>query len=223
MAKTKKKTKGKKLIGEALIEAGLLDERQLSVALGQQAKWGGRLGSELLKLGFIGEYELAHVLQEQLGIKWISLHDRKISSDVIKSVSKEVVKRYNIIPVAFSGNAIVLAMSNPNDLETLDSIAFAVGKRIIPVMALESDIKSAILKYYEPISRKQKKAQEESEEDSPGMEESYTYGDNEIGRVSSTATMKVRSSKAQEALIRLLIKKGVFSINEFQKELDDMI
>ncbi len=223
MAGTNKRISAKKLLGELLVEAGMINEFQLAVALGQQRQWGGRLGAELIRLGFIEERELAFVLQEQLGIKWISLHDRKIPDDVISFFPAEIAKKYNVMPVEVSGNTITIATRNPNDMETMDAISFAVGKKVQPVMALEYDIRLAISRYYEPASPEEKKIVVEtgSPKRSPQrlqQKESET----DVGRDQMIERLKMRSPMAQEALIRILIRKGYFTREEFFKEFQSL-
>ena len=153
MSKSSGKKQKQARLGELLLDTGLIAPHQLSVALGQQAKWGGKLGSELIRLGFIGETELAYILEKQLGIKWVSLKDQEISTEVIQSVSHETARKYHIMPVECSHQTVTIAMVNPNDLDTLDAIAFAVGKTIKPVMALESDIEWALSHYYDSAKK----------------------------------------------------------------------
>lgn len=214
----------KKPLGETLVEAGLIDSLQLAVALGQQQRWGGKLGSELVRLGFIEERELAFVLQEQLGIKWISLYDREIPHAVLSKVPAELAKNYLVMPVDISGNTLTLATTNPTDLATLDNISFAVGLKIRPVMALENDIKRAIARYYEAAFSKRKQLSSASQ--LPPAIIPFIRTDGGLGTVGSDKSsvsfaerLSMRSPKAQETLIRLLIKKGVFSKEEFMDEL----
>lgn len=215
-----RKNTAKKPLGEALVEAGLIDSHQLAVALGQQQRWGGKLGSELVRLGFIEERELAFVLQEQLGIKWISLHNRDIPQQAIKKISPEVAKKFLVMPVDLSGNVLTLATINPTDLATLDNISFAAGIKIRPVMALESEIKRAISRHYEAPFREIKKLHSEAELlispiqlKKTDLSAAPLTSKKNIGSFAEKLSM--RSPKAQEAMIKLLIKKGVFTKEEF--------
>jgi hypothetical protein len=141
----------KKKLGDVLVEAGLIDEVQLSVALGLQKQSGLKLGSQLLKLGFVQERELSAVLRKQLGIQ-LSLTERTIPSQAIQSVPMDLAFKYKVMPVAFDGKTILLAMTNPADLETVDALTFQLGKRIKPVHALEWEIDSALLRFYQDFS-----------------------------------------------------------------------
>jgi hypothetical protein len=141
----------KKRLGEMLVSAGLIDEIQLTVALGMQKQNGLKLGKQLLKLGFVTERQLSEVLREQLGIS-ISLLDRTIPPQVLKCIPSDLAFRYQIMPLAYDGKTLVLACADPADLETLDAVAFKVGKKIRPVRVLEWEIESALLKHYHGFS-----------------------------------------------------------------------
>jgi len=146
----------KKRLGEMMIEAGLINDFQLSVALGQQTQWGSKLGANLIKLGFIRENDVAFVLELQLGIKWLSLRDLDIPEEAINSVASDVAIKYNIIPVAVDKNFITLAMPDPSDLMVMDTVAFVTHRKVRPVIATYSDIEWALARYYgksvEPLS-----------------------------------------------------------------------
>lgn len=146
----------KKRLGEMMIEAGLINDFQLSVALGQQTQWGSKLGANLIKLGFIRENDVAFVLELQLGIKWLSLRDLDIPEEAINSIASDVAIKYNIIPVAVDKNFITLAMPDPSDLMVMDTVAFVTHKKVRPVIATYSDIEWALARHYgksvEPLS-----------------------------------------------------------------------
>lgn len=133
------------------MEAGFIDEIQLTVALGMQKQSGLKLGSQLLKLGFIDERKLSGVLIGQMD-NAVSLFDRVIPPEAVKSVPHRIAFEHKVIPLAYDGRTIVLATSNPSDLAALDAIAFQVGKKIRPVAALEWEIDTALLKYYTDFS-----------------------------------------------------------------------
>jgi hypothetical protein len=144
----------KKRLGQMLLEAGYIDELQLAVALGRQKEQGSPLGTHLVKLGFVAERTLSEILKKQLGIQWVTLFDRKISEDAIKSIPIDIAVKYTVMPLAYHGKTITIAITNPSDLEQIDSLSFQLGKKIKPYMALESDIKKAIAKHYQAEEHK---------------------------------------------------------------------
>jgi hypothetical protein len=139
----------RKRLGEILLEEGLISEAQLSLALGEQRQWGGRLGTTLVKKGFITEADMAFVLARQLGIKWVSLKNRRIRPEVLACLKGETARKYTVMPLACDGTELTLAVSDPTDLATLDTLKFITGKRVRAVMAVESDIVLSIARHYE--------------------------------------------------------------------------
>jgi hypothetical protein len=217
MTDKKKKSRARKRLGEMLIEAGLVDEMQLAVALGQQKQWGGKLGSELVRLGFIAERELALILQEQMGIKWISLFDREIPPEAVKAVPYKYAIKYLVMPLDYDGKTITLATTNPTDLNTMDTLTFILGKRIEPVMALESDINRAIARHYRRGGENAEKETAKALEAAPDFN-GEPWGEEKPSRA---VAREILSGNAflQEALINLLLEKKLISRKELLEEL----
>jgi hypothetical protein len=141
----------KKRLGELLVAARLIDQIQLTVALGMQKQSKLKLGRQLLKLGFVRERDLSHILKEQLGIR-LTLADGDINPEAVKAVPEDLAFKHMVMPVAYDGKTIMLAMEDPSNLEVVDALGFHLGKRIRPVRALEWDIENALLKYYHDFS-----------------------------------------------------------------------
>ena len=139
----------KKMLGDVLKEAGLLDDFQLGSALSHQRNWGGKLGSIIVELGFVQESELARVLAEKLHLPYADLFDPEIPEAIVNLIKPEIAKKYQVMPVKKEGKSLVLAMADPMDLEAMDSIRFATGSNIKPALAMGSEIENAIKKYYE--------------------------------------------------------------------------
>ncbi len=246
MSEKDRKQKTAKKLGELLLESGYIDEIQLAVALGKQKEYGLKLGSQLLKLGFVAERDLAAILREQLGIQWISLFDREIPREVLAAVPAEVALKYTVMPVAYDKKTITLATTNPNDLETMDSLAFKLGKKIKPLMALEFDIEKAIITHYkireedfpavmrERHDRRQKaynpgQGAETAPHGEPTITQEEIKGYNEISFDVAPMQTKDAAPRAQsdlhaqtglqQALANLLIRKRLISRDELFDEL----
>jgi hypothetical protein len=144
----------KKQLGQILLEAGAIDEFQLKSALGYQKQWGGRLGKVLVENRFITEEALVAAIHRQTGIEVVQLDKLKVPDYVIKMVPVELAERNNMIPVRLEGEAgkggecLVLAMSDPTNLNVLDELQFRTGKRSKGLLASESSISKAIRFYY---------------------------------------------------------------------------
>lgn len=133
-----------------LLEAGLIDEVQLRSALSYQNEWGGKLGSIVIKKGFVSEHNILSVMEKQLGLQYISLENiEKPSAEVLKLVRVDIAKKFGIFPIKLEGKTLSIAISDPSDLKTLDDVSFMLNVRIKPLLALESEIMRAIELHYE--------------------------------------------------------------------------
>ncbi|MCQ9207710.1 MAG: Flp pilus assembly complex ATPase component TadA [Omnitrophica bacterium] len=136
------------IIGQLLVQKGLITISGLKKALEEQEEHGGLLGTILIKLGLIDEEKLYKVLTEQFGTKYVKLHNMKILHTTIEQIPAKFATHYKLIPIDYRDNTITVAMSNPLDIHTLDDLRLLLKKEIKTVLASESDIVDAIKKYY---------------------------------------------------------------------------
>lgn len=137
-----------KRLGELLIEAGLITQKQLDGALSRQRQWGDRLGANLIATGAISDVKLQLFLARNTGIKELDLENAEISREIANLIPHKVAEQFNLIPVRKEGkNAIVVACADPTDLNALDQVAFVTGCKVIPVISSYSSIVNAINHY----------------------------------------------------------------------------
>jgi type IV pilus assembly protein PilB len=136
-------------LGRLLCNAGILTEEQLQKALLDQKKEGGRLGTALVKLGFIAEDKLLQFLSRQYGIPSIDLNTIEIEEAIIKLIPTEVIQKYHVVPVKRAGAVLSVAMVDPTDMFAVDDIKFMTGYEVVPLVASEGAIGKAINKYYD--------------------------------------------------------------------------
>ncbi len=135
-------------LGEMLLKAGLVGQEQLREALEAQKKNGGRLGYNLVKLGFVREDDITQLLSEQYGVPFINLRHFQIDDSVIKLIPTEVAQKYLVIPVNRTGATLTIAMADPTNVFAMDDIKFMTGYNVEPVVASEIAIREAIEQYY---------------------------------------------------------------------------
>ena len=135
-------------LGEMLVKAGLLTQDQLQEALEGQKKNGGRLGFNLVKLGFVREDDITQLLSEQYGVPFINLRHFEIDESVIKLIPSEVAQKYLVVPVNRTGATLTIAMADPTNVFAMDDIKFMTGYNVEPVVASEIAIREAIEQYY---------------------------------------------------------------------------
>ena len=138
-------------LGEMLIKAGLLTPPKLQEALEFQKTNGGKLGYNLVKLGFVKEEDITRVLSQQYGVPAINLGKVEIDDGVIKLIPSEVAQKYLIMPVSRTGATLTIAMVDPTNVFAMDDIKFMTGYNVEPVVASELAIKEAIDRYYGSI------------------------------------------------------------------------
>lgn len=135
-------------LGELLVNRNLLASEQLAEALEYQRSHGGRLGSCLLRLGYISEDTLASALSDQARVPAINLNSVEVSEDIRSLLSREIATKYQIVPLDRVGQTLSVAIGDPSNVAVLDELTFRTGFRIQPVVAPESQIKSAIDRLY---------------------------------------------------------------------------
>jgi hypothetical protein len=137
-------------LGAWLLSKGKITDDQLEKALQHQTFFGGRLGSSLIKLGYIDEDVLGAFLSDVCGAPYAppSLLEN-IPRDVIAVVPGRLAAQYRVVPIAVDGRRLRLAMRDPKDLIALDEIAFLTGLSIEPYIATEFRIQRALERYYD--------------------------------------------------------------------------
>ncbi len=217
-----------KKLGELLIEAGLIDNFQLDSALSHQRNWGGRLGAVLVELEFVNEHDVAKVIAEKLRIPSVDLFEPEIPESILRLLKPDIAKKYIVMPVKKEGGGVVIAMSDPLDIGVTDELRFITGLNIKPALALESEIKLAIRKYYdhEEVVRKKTGTFKQITGNSPGKMEIIRGSDlsmpkaeddpaNSLLSKDETSVQALADTKIRvDALISLLIEKGLITREE---------
>src|SRR6476620_10759003 len=135
-------------LGEILVRENLVTPQQLREALDYQRTSGGRLGSNLVKLGIISDDVITAVLSRQYGVPSINLDLFHIEEDVVKLISQDVALKYTVLPISKMGPTLTLAMADPTNVFAMDDIKFMTGLNVEPVIASETSLQAAIGKYY---------------------------------------------------------------------------
>ncbi len=135
-------------IGEFLLKERKITEEQLQHALEVQKKEPGKLGSILIRLGYVNEEDIAQVLSKQFGYPSINLAKFEIDEKVIELIKPDIARKHVVIPIHRIGSNLTLAMADPSNLFVQEEIRFSTNLRIQAVIAPESSIMTAIDKYY---------------------------------------------------------------------------
>jgi len=135
-------------LGELLVREKLISLTQLRHAQDEQQKSGQNLGFTLAKLGYVSDEEITSFLSQQYRVPTVNLEDYEIDAEILKLVPREPCERHKVVPVSRTGNALIVAMADPTNLNAIDDLKFLTGYNIEPVIASETAIHAAIEKYY---------------------------------------------------------------------------
>ncbi len=136
------------LIGQMLVEAGVISSAQLDAGLKEQEKSGDFICSTLVKMGFAPEEKVFTVLSRQLAIPYVRLRDKDIDPALIQKVPAKFASHYKIMPIEARDNSLIVAMSDPLDVRTLDDLSLFLEVEARGVLASEDEIREAVRKYY---------------------------------------------------------------------------
>jgi hypothetical protein len=136
-------------LGEILVQGKLLSPADLKRALDAQLIFGGRLGTNLLELGFLDDEALSKALKEQ---KRVDVASQEMvdhaSKEAVRMVPAKIADRHKVIPLQAAPKKLKVAMLDPTDLIALDEVAFVTGCQIIPYIAPEARILEALERLY---------------------------------------------------------------------------
>jgi type IV pilus assembly protein PilB len=131
-----------------LVKAGLITQEALTLAKAEKSSNGGHLASNLIKLGYISDDALAQFLSSQFRVPIVDLSQNTVDPSALSAVNPETAHRYEVIPIKKSGRKLMLAMSDPTDVNAIEDIRFHTNLEIEPVVAKASNIKNALEQFY---------------------------------------------------------------------------
>jgi type IV pilus assembly protein PilB len=135
-------------IGELLLKEKRITPAQLQEALNYQKTSGGKLGFNLVKLGFVKDEEITALLSKQYGVPSINLAQFEIDPAIVKLIPAETAQKYQIVPLSRAGATLTIAMTDPTNVFAMDDIKFMTGYNVEPVVASETAVTDAITRYY---------------------------------------------------------------------------
>ncbi|SFE70464.1 type IV pilus assembly protein PilB [Alteribacillus iranensis] len=155
----------RKRLGDLLVEAGVVTKDQLEEALREKER-DQKLGDVLVEKDYITEQQLLEVLEYQLGVPRVSLHNYPVDEKAVELLPKEAAIRYHVMPLRLEDSRLHTAMADPMDYLALDEIRMTTGFQVEPYIASREDIDTAIHRhYYEHESGEEREIVKEEAED----------------------------------------------------------
>lgn len=135
-------------VGRLAVEAGLITDKQLALAIYEQEKTGKLLPDLLQELYGLGAETVQYLLAEDAGIEKVDLTRVRVEQEAVKKVPSQFAMEHRLLPISLSQDRLTVAMANPFELATLDQLQFMTRLYIDARYAPESKVVEAIEKYY---------------------------------------------------------------------------
>lgn len=144
---------GRLKLGQMLISKKLISPDQLASALSEQEEHSSRLGTTLVRMGFLEEESLLRVLASQLRLPVARIAGKTVNSEIVDLVPFELAEKYRCMPLFLRGEkdrrVLMLAMEDPSDSGVLDEIAARVEHPVKPVLVAPTDLEDALARHYD--------------------------------------------------------------------------
>jgi type II secretion system protein E len=130
-----------------LEDAGLVTHAQIESA---RSRLNGSSNAVdlLVKDGVVSEADVSRSLAAQAHMDWVDLSTKVIPPEIINQIRAEDARRFKVIPVGFGESGLIVAVSDPLDIDTIDSLSFLLQREIELVCASPEKIRQALIKYY---------------------------------------------------------------------------
>src|SRR6185503_1212067 len=137
-------------LGEVLVEMGMLSQEQMASALAEQRKNRRKpIGTILVEMALIDEETLHTVLAQKVGIPFLDLRKYAFDPNWADFAAFPICRQHHMVPLYRGDGSITVALDDPLDVEKLNALAFALGARVIPVLASTADIEWALERHPE--------------------------------------------------------------------------
>lgn len=141
--------RSRKKLGEILVRNGACSSAQVDKALKIAQGAGKRIGEALVEAGFVKEKDVSKALAEQFGMDFVDLSTQEGMATVQPDlIPEDLIKKHFILPQAKSGNRMSLIIHDPVNIELMDMLRFRLNVEIDPKLSSKSDIKVFIENHF---------------------------------------------------------------------------
>lgn len=139
-------------LGDLLIQAGLLSDAQLQLALQEQKRTGAKLGRTVVDMGFVEEVRLLTALSEQMKIPFIDLRHFRFDQELVQRLQEAMARRFRALVLSREGDGLLVGMSDPLDLFALDEMERILKVRVRPAVVREAELLATLDTVYRRTS-----------------------------------------------------------------------
>ncbi len=200
--------KERERLGKLLVDQKLLTEEQLKMAIDFQSAVGGKLGAIIVKLGFIEDSTLTSFIARQMNLPVVNLDELVLPENLVKRIPRKLIEKHHVLPIHYKEGILTVATSDPFDYEATEELQLAQDARIEVNLASRSQILKCISQLFYS-----------SEEQSAPMKEKSK---DELLKDLEHRPEKLSKAQQLEALVPLLVEKGVISYEELTKKAKEL-
>lgn len=135
-------------LGDLLVEAGLISEGQLGLALQEQKHTGKKIGRVLVDMGLVPENKLLNTLSKHLDIPFIEMRQFQLKQDVMQRLDESVARRFRCLLLADNADGLLLGMADPLDLMAIDEVEKRLKKSVKPAIVREAELLATLDSVY---------------------------------------------------------------------------
>jgi type IV pilus assembly protein PilB len=139
----------KKRLGEILVDSGFINPTQLHEALELQKKRKIPLGKLIVEMNLLTENQISEALSKQTGFPYVNLSSQPIKPEIITLVPRKLVQKFSMIPFGVENEKLLVAASDPFNIEGADAIRQVTKRELSVYFATEDDIQFIINRYYD--------------------------------------------------------------------------
>ncbi len=133
---------------DLLVDLGFVTSEQVETARQEAASSGVGVVDLMLANKAIRPADVTQAKAAHFGAEVVNLGSLKIEDDVIAAIPRHIARKYRVVPVFKHENTLTVAISDPSDLATIDSLNHLLNAEIVIQVASEPDIESALSRYY---------------------------------------------------------------------------
>ena len=133
---------------ELIGQNGMVDPEHLEAARASINGEGGSVVDYLIGEGYVREKDVLEKVAEQFGMEMISLDGVDIPADVRDLITSDVARRYKVVPVYTSDGGLTVAMSDPLDFDSLDTLRYILKQDVEGVVVVRDEVTAALDRYY---------------------------------------------------------------------------
>ncbi len=203
----------RKLLGQILLEEGVINKKQLEQAAQEQKRTGNRIGSIFVKSGFVSEEKISESLAKQLNLSFVKLSKiEEIPQEVINKVSEDFARNHKLIPIGKKRNTLIISMSDPLNVFAIDELERKTELRIESVVSTSKEIEECINRYYGKLDVLSEAVKDVEEGQAAGVTEEVSK-DVELEEAEEDEDVATMERMAQRApivnLVNTIIKEAV--------------